>query len=493
MRSRSGGHGWLYAFLLAASSWTLAAQAQAPADTPAAPAAAIAPPAATDAAAAAKTDAAAPIAAPPPPAPEAAPAAPAAAEPAAEPMVSWGLSGGPWSPWTQIEQPDRIGFALHNDRMQAQQPPGIGLMLHGGGEYDVGYAKWTYGSDSTRPNDFYDMRGRFVLGAGLQHDFGNRMYLRAVGEAVMWVREEISQYQVNADDVYVRVGAKGIWDFQVGRFLSWRVYQKGLGYDLYTIEDTGAIELGSYDAVSATFYPHTYEVNDIFMRGTPGRAAFHLFPTKWSGIEILGQYGKNGRANALGGRVAAGVAFPFLAASAGAEITYERSAVEQGQSDPNTGVFVECTTCGGKNKSHGYGGSAVFKLAGLVPQIPLEIAGGVAERKNETWDIAVGTFGSDHSGRTRTYGGFAQLDVGTMTFKKGLILGVGLQHTEVLEENNDFYRHQQNAYYVAWPLGFNNAMLKFVFSTAKGNVKFENGASDSGDFIAGRLRFSFSY
>jgi hypothetical protein len=367
-------------------------------------------------------------------------------------------------------------------------------MLHGGGEFDVGYAKWTYGGESTRPNDFYDARGRFVLGAGLQHDFGNRMFVRAVGEAVMWVREEVSQYQVNADDVYVRVGAKGVWEFQVGRFMSWRVYQKGLGFDLYTLEDTGALVKGSYDAASRDFYAHTYEVNDIFMRGTPGRAAFHLFPTKWLGIEILGQYGKNGRSNALGGRVAAGVNFPFLAASAGAEITSERAAVQQGQSDPNTGVFVECTTCNGKDNSHGYGGSAVFKLAGLVRQVPLEIAGGAAERKNKTWDFVTPDFiVNTASGRIRTYGGFAQLDVGTMTYGKGLILGVGLQHTEVLEDNNNFQKHQQNAYYIAWPLGFNNAMLKFVFSTAKGDMKDANGAVDSGKFIAGRLRFSFAF
>jgi len=196
----------------------------------------------------------------------------------------------------------------------------------------------------------------------------------------------------------------------------------------------------------------------------------------------------------LGGRAAAGVSFPFLAASVGAEITSERAVMlNQGQPDPLTGQSVPCPTCGGKNKSHGYGGTAVFKLAGLVRQIPLEIGGGAAERKNETWEISQGAFDSTRSGTLRTYGGFAQLDVGSMTFNKGLILGVGLQHTERRQQNGDWEKHLQNAYYIAWPLGFNNAMLKFVFSTAKGNLIYENGAVDSNNFIAGRLRFSFSF
>jgi len=394
-----------------------------------------------------------------------------------EPVVSWGLSGGPWTPWTQIEQPDKLG-----------------LVFHGGAEYDVGYAKWTYDSPAQRPEDFYDARGRFVLGPSLQHDFGRNWFVRGTGQVVVWLREQYNLYQINADDVYAQFGMKDLWDLQVGRFMSWRVYQKGLGYDLYTLEDTGDLRTNGYpEPMDATkFYPHTYEVNDIFMRGTPGRAAVHAYPTKWSGIEILGQYGKNGNTNALGGRVAAGVNFPFLAASVGAETTTQRAAVQQGQFD-STGVFVECPNCNGRKTSHGYGGSAVFKLAGLVRQIPLEIAGGAAERRNDEWGLVDGLFANTASGKTRTWGGFAQLDVGTMTFKKGLILGVGLQHTEFLADNGDFQSHQQNAYYVAYPLGFNNAMVKFVLSTARGDLRPENGTVDGGRMIAGRLRFSFSF
>ena len=41
-----------------------------------------------------------------------------------------------------------------------------------------------------------------------------------------WVRQQFKRYQIDADDVYAKIGGpagSGHWDFQLGRFMSWRV------------------------------------------------------------------------------------------------------------------------------------------------------------------------------------------------------------------------------------------------------------------------------
>src|SRR5437588_282202 len=107
-------------------------------------------------------------------------------------------------------------------------------------EVDVGYAQYTFDSPTYKPERFYDVRGRFVMGPTLTHEFSGHYFIRARGEAVAWLRDVVGQYQVNVDDVWAQVGDKGRWDLKVGRFFSWRVYHKGLGVDLYTLDDTGA-------------------------------------------------------------------------------------------------------------------------------------------------------------------------------------------------------------------------------------------------------------
>jgi hypothetical protein len=122
-----------------------------------------------------------------------------------------------------------------------------GLDWHGNLELDDGYVKYSWDKASFHPVTVLDSRGRFVLGPMLTHDLGHsllghNLFLRLTGQFVAWAREVPGgqHYQINADDVYVQVGHQGLWDFMVGRFLTWRVFRKGLGFDLYTLEDTGA-------------------------------------------------------------------------------------------------------------------------------------------------------------------------------------------------------------------------------------------------------------
>ena len=112
----------------------------------------------------------------------------------------------------------------------------------GSAEIDVGYARYGYSLTSAKPERLYDFRGRFVTGPVLEYDFDENHFFRLTGQAVAWVREEKDTYQVNADDVYAQVGRRKKWDVKLGRFESWVVYRKGLGYDPYTLEDTGALK-----------------------------------------------------------------------------------------------------------------------------------------------------------------------------------------------------------------------------------------------------------
>jgi hypothetical protein len=126
--------------------------------------------------------------------------------------------------------------------MWAPQAPRVssGLEWHGNLELDGGYVKYSW-AGAFVPESVYDSRGRFVLGPMLTQTLGNDYFLRVTGQVVAWVREIYGIYQINADDVYVQVGKQGLWDFMAGRFLTWRVFRKGLGFDLYTLEDTGAL------------------------------------------------------------------------------------------------------------------------------------------------------------------------------------------------------------------------------------------------------------
>ena len=286
-----------------------------------------------------------------------------------------------------------------------------GLDWHGNLELDGGYVKYSW-AGAYVPETVYDSRGRFVLGPMFTRDLGNDYFLRVTGQVVAWVREDLNYYQINADDVYVQVGQQGLWDFMAGRFLTWRVFRKGLGFDLYTLEDTGTRTIPNFSD-SSGWFQHPYEVNTIFMRdgGTPevpsGRAAFHLYPNAWSGIELVGSYGRlQSGGNVLGGRLAAGIKQKYFNVLVGAEYETWTPAQQQSQTDQSTGISVPCDQCG-KEKKYGVGGSLA-----LTPMQAIEIGVSAADGKH---DIAedVTTYAHKYD-ETRSYGGYAQFDVGSL-------------------------------------------------------------------------------
>jgi hypothetical protein len=365
--------------------------------------------------------------------------------------------------------------------------PTMTLEWHGSSETDVGYAQYTHDAASQRPEEIYDFRGRFVVGPLLTQNLGAGYFFRGTAQFVAWLVEQPNVYQINVDDAYVQVGKKGLWDLAVGRFMTWRVYRKGLGYDLYTLEDTGASKAGF---AANSFYVHTYEVSDIFFRDLPephlGRAALHLYPTPWSGIELVGQYGNLSTINHAGGRAAAGVDFGVLSVVGAGEYQRISPTQQQGQDDPTTGAFVPCDRCGIQERRGG-GGGAVLKVKGV------EFGVNGAYQRIEAWSAAGGTLDISASTTTQSYGGYLELNVGQWTFHRSLILGTGMNETELLYDDKTWERHTQWAGYIAYPLGFNNAMIKFVMSEAEGTHKTPQDIMTHDQMLAGRVRVRFDF
>jgi hypothetical protein len=295
-----------------------------------------------------------------------------------------------------------------------------------------------------------------VLGPTVEHAFWDDWFVRARGEAVLWVREQFGVYQVNVDDVFAQLGKRSVWDFQLGRFRTWRVYHKGLGFDLFTLEDAGACVQNPCSADAGTFGPHTYEVNFIYDRETPGHAALHVYPTAWSGLELSAAYGQGGVSNTWGVRAAAMVYFDFLRVMGAAELRQAHPREESSAMDA-MGNTVTCDKCGVSQRS-GYGGGIELNFA------PFEAGFNAALGATDIYTVTTGAFDEGGSNDTRSFGGYAELDVGSFTFDRGLIVGFGLNRTEALAINENFREHTQYAAYIAYPLGFNGAMVKLVLS-----------------------------
>ncbi|MEO8179389.1 MAG: hypothetical protein ABI895_11210 [Deltaproteobacteria bacterium] len=403
---------------------------------------------------------------------------------------------------------DAATYRLPEDRVWAPLVWSGGRM-HGQVELDVGYARYKYPERQDRPKEtLNDMRGRFVLGPTFHHGFaGGDYFLNVVAQFVAWVQEQANEYQINADDVYVQVGDGRKWDLQVGRFMTWRVYHKGLGFDLYTLEDNGASK--SYPISNGDFAVHTYEADYIFLRNSPyvggevaGRAAFHYYPADILGFELAAAYGLAGNrgSDTLGVRIAADLQWDFLQLTAAGEVR------RQAQTGPPSTVqnmgtpqqrTVECTDCD-SSKNYGAGGGLRLNLA------PVGLGGNFAigyDRKSQLVGDDRGKPAPDltGTGRRMSFGGYFELDIGSWLFSRTLILGVGANRTEFVLDNKNKEFHLQSAAYLALPVGVNNAMLKLVASQAQADLYDATDPEGTAyidqhpESLAFRLRFSTNF
>lgn len=389
------------------------------------------------------------------------------------------------------------------------------IALHGGLELDAGYAEYGFADLPTTPvREFLDLRGRFVAGVHLKHEFGKSGYwVAAVGQMVAWARELADNYQINADDVFAQVGHTGgdftNWDFQIGRFMTWRVYHKGLGFDLYTLEDCGSESQPGVCGV------HTYEVNHIYLRNSPppiqnetaGRAAIHYYPLRSLAIELAGAYGQvsSGNDNSVGGRLAVdfhkGFGPILLRASAGAEYRASRPALRTATEDLNTGEYVSCIDCNFAD-AKGVGGGVILKAIGIEGSAS---AARGYEMKHKPTSGANNPERSERlpqdTAEITSFGGYLEIDPGRWLFGRSLIFGAGAHRTERIQKTDDYQVHTQGALYVAFPLGFNEALVKFVMSRAElDNYQRTSpiGAPlklrlTESAMTAGRLRFKYPF
>lgn len=371
---------------------------------------------------------------------------------------------------------------------QGLTPSTMKLGWDGSAEIDLGYARYDYELTSYDPERFYDFRGRFVLGPVLEHDFDERHFFRTTGQVVAWVREEKQLYQVNADDVYVQAGRRNSWDLKLGRFESWRVYRKGLGFDVYTLDDTGALKEPPFD--QQQFGVRMYEVDAIYWREMAGKLALHVYPHEVLGFELVGLYGADRTTIHLGSRLAADLNLKFLRVSAAAEYRTREPSVEVSTLDPS-GAKVPCGKCSDRAQL-GFGGSVVGSFG------PVELGANLAKSHLTNYKTDGKEEDPAGSNDTTTFGGYLQVDPGKPLFDRSLIVGVGMNRTELLLKNDDFERHDQSAAYIAFPLGFNEAMIKFVIS--KADLLFEDADPATGvvtarksDMLAARMRVRCSF
>jgi hypothetical protein len=382
---------------------------------------------------------------------------------------------------TAADEPGQPFEGLYSGKMK--------LGWDGSAEIDVGYARYDYSLESYRPERIHDFRGRFVMGPVLEYDFDENHFFRFTGQAVAWVRDEAQQYQVNADDVYAQVGRRKTWDIKLGRFESWVVYRKGLGFDPYTLDDTGALKEGPKDI--GQFGVDMYEVNAIYWRELPGKLAIHVYPLDILGFELVGLYGAGRTTNYIGGRLAGDLDLKFLRVMAGAEYRNWGPTDEVVTLDPSTNVETACGKCSDRTLI-GFGGGAVGLLG------PVELGANAAKSKLDAYDPAGTKLEPAATNEITTFGGYLQVDPGKLLFQRSLIVGVGMNRTELLVDNGDFERHDQGAAYIAFPLGFNDAMVKLVLSKADLLVEDADSVTNvvtarDSDMVSGRLRVRCSF
>jgi hypothetical protein len=145
-----------------------------------------------------------------------------------------------------------------------------------------------------------------------------------------------------------------------------------------------------------------------------------------------------------------------------------------------------CDQCGINNFT-GYGG-------GLVLSLPfVELAGNVGIRNSTIYGQTMPSIDKSSSGKTTSLGGYLELDPGSLIMNRKLILGAGLNQTQVDIEAGDKKKHVQGAAYVAYPLGFNDAMIKFVVSKADLTGDPRNDIEYKTNMVAARFRVSFTF
>lgn len=385
--------------------------------------------------------------------------------------------------------------------------------IDGGLQMDLGYSDYRQSIETEGPEVLHDFRGQFWVAPVLEHRFLKNKdgFVRVSAELVAWLREEVNLYQVNLFDVYAQAGIEDVFDFQIGRLTTWRMVNVGNGYDIFTLEDTGPVEVNDFAA--GQFYPFRYEVDYVWLRDAPGRASLHFYPLKkfvpadWNnlGIELTGQYGTRGKQNLDGARATVIYDQKWVRVAGAAEYETQKNTKDQVSASDLT-LCEQCTW----QYRRGYGASVTVRPPYVVAAV--NHSDGFTVNKGPR-----GEAGEEGRGEITTQSGFIELHTGHLlaSAKDGprpdlwadqrsenirkLTVGFGGRRTEQLFGNNDFWRVDSRVAYIKYNFGFNESSIKFVGTYGEGTTLDNTRAISEtprylrrdGDQLAGRIRFAY--
>ncbi len=382
---------------------------------------------------------------------------------------------------------------------------------------DVGYADYRFSTSSFAPEDFHDFRGYAEFGPVFEHRFGKdkQAFLRGQAQFVAWIREQEGIYQVNVFDVFAQIGLRERVDLQVGRFNSWRVYQRGNGFDIFTLEDVGAV---CQPPLVTGPCPNMYEADFMWLRGTQGRAATHVYPLKgilpkgWDdfGLEGMVEYGKVNVSNSIGLRAAA-IYDVYWARLSGAIEKRTFTPAARAQTVLPDGTVQVCPDCT-KLEQHGFGGGIMVRPPYMEAAVNYADGNeknfgstGAAEPSGESSRVTVGGYAEFHTGHLIDRADSGEkpghfVDQSSENIRQ-ITIGYGINRTEWTNGLADFTRHTQHAAYIKYNFGFNESFLKLVGSRADALID-ENQSGDANnpsfrtratDMLAVRLRYGYFF
>ncbi len=350
-----------------------------------------------------------------------------------------------------------------------------GLPISGDVWVDNGWERQERGLETEQNRSWFIQAGRFKLRASPTYTKGP-WFVQGQGEVLAWSNPVRGNLPIYVDDAWVKGGAWDIFDLQIGRFQAWEVYHKGLGFDLYTLEYNGAI-----DVDRDTRQVWLYELDYMFYRQDAyGQFAVHVYPTDFLrfelggviGNELGGVIGNELGLNAYGIRPVGILDFGWLKFKVGAEYKYAW--------DWEDGRQTEA-------KSRGVGAALQFVFDPWV-EFGFNFTQGIVDRI-----LADGRVDVQNSINPRSIGGFLNVNpIGD------LVLGVGAHQTvqEDLELNNGVYgwfQHTQFFGAIVHPIITDDLTAKLVVAYAEADLRpaFDNWRVNTMQSIRLRVQYDF--
>jgi hypothetical protein len=393
--------------------------------------------------------------------------------------------------------------------LQWPQNDRTGLGVSGQFLVDSGYEVMKRDSNKVPNSKLYFQQGRGVLRvtpAFVSGDFFIQGQAELVGnlcQTASPANTVCNAGTFTADDLWIRVGQRNLWDLKVGRFAGWEIYHLGLGLDPYTLERMGARMFGADNPASPGLEaPTIYGVSYLRDRPTDGlavgQAALHAYVLESLRVELLGKLGTDNytKDNAtgdtpstyLGGRLAAIFDVGWVKLKAGGE--YQKRTpmlqnVDNGLKKDSPEELVQ----------YGAGGSVQFVIDPIV-EFGLNAAIGKQSYTDATGNAFKKAEILAKSYTTKSFGGFANVRLAG-----DLLAGVGANWTTQLDGYRaagsgaeDYTTHLQ-AFAAFQYLLAGQLYVKAVFAYAR--AKFQpsdiNVAVWNNDMYSGRIRLMYLY